>query len=207
MYSSKKHGKREIDKVDKIVDKIVDRVVTKRMSNEFEPQTDASNKALMHRVKVLEDQNAQLSKEKQELMTENKKLRLAMQDSKMRWRKECWTVQDEQEWHHSKRLRLDEQRLIRSPLAQHLENVHFTDDITNKWMDSGKDPFSLQFPSHWARASDLDQRDRAMEGIIAPPGTPAVPTASVPSSSQKRNQLSAMRRGLGIDDGKRNKRG
>ena len=128
-HSSKKHGKRAIDEVDKIVD----RAVTKRMSNGFEPKTDASNKALVHRVKGLEEQNARLSNENQilgekceELMDENKKLLQTKQDSNIRWRKECWTVQDEQEWHHSKRLRMDEQHYIRSPLAQHLENVQFT---------------------------------------------------------------------------------
>jgi regulator of replication initiation timing len=206
--STKKCGKRAIHKVDKIVD----RTVTKRMSNEFEPKTNASNDALTHRVRDLEKQNTKLSKENkildekcEELMTENKKLRLAMQESKMRWRKENWTDQDEHEWQHSKRLRMDEQRLIRSPLWQHLENVQFTDDINNKWMNSGKDPFSLQFPSHWARASELDQRDRALDGIIAPPATPSVPTAA-PSSSQKRDQVSAFKRGLDIEANKRNKR-
>jgi hypothetical protein len=51
MHLSKKYGKRDIDKIDKVVD----RTVTTRMSNEFELQTDASNKALMHRVKALDD--------------------------------------------------------------------------------------------------------------------------------------------------------
>jgi hypothetical protein len=41
----------------------VDRAVEKRMSNEFDSQTDSSNKALMHRVKGLEEQNARLSNE------------------------------------------------------------------------------------------------------------------------------------------------
>lgn len=204
--STKKHGKRAIHKVDKIVD----RTVTRRMSNEFEPMKGASNDALMHRVKDLEKQNAKLYEENkildekcEELMTENKKLRLAMQEAKMKWRKEIWTDQDEHEWQHSKRLRVDEQRLIRSPLRQHLENVQFTDDINNKWMNSGKDPFSLQFPSHWARASELDQRDRVLEGIIAPQGT----LAAAPSSSQKRDQVSAFKRSLNIEANKRNKRG
>lgn len=153
---------------------MVDRAITersssKRLSNEFEPKAGSSNDALLQRLKVLETQNVKLTKENaklndkcNDLIAENEKLKRAMQATKMNWRKECWTLDDEQEWQHSKRLRLDEQRLIRSPLWQHLEHVQYTDDISNKWVQSGKEPFVLQFPTHWKRARDLDERDRTV---------------------------------------------
>jgi len=202
VHSSKKQGKRAMDKVDKMMD----RTVTKRMSNEFEPKDDVSNIALLHRVKVLEKQNAKLTEKNEiltekceQLTTENERLQRAARSSKMQWRKDCWSIQDEQEWQQSKRIRMDEQDLIRSPLREHLENVHESYENSNQWMRSTKVPFSLQFPSHWQRATTLDERDRVMqEGITALPSTPSVPQAGTyaPSSNQKRTQLSAFKKRL-----------
>lgn len=212
VHSSKKQGKRAIDKVDKIMD----RTMTKRMSNEFEPKSDAPNDALLHRLKVLEKKNAKLTEangiltEKCDRLTEeNERLKLAAHSSKMQWRKDCWTMQDEQEWQHSKRIRMDEQDLIRGPLREHLENVQESYENSNQWMRPTKVPFSLQFPSHWQRATELDERDRAMqEGAKAPPTTPAVPQADTfapPSSNQKRTQLNAFKKRLDMVDSKRYK--
>ena len=201
VHSSKKKGKKAIEKVDRMLD----RSVTNRLSNEFEPSNDASNSALLQRVKVLEKQNAKLSEKNtrleekcDQLTEENERLQRAVRESKVKLRRENWTAQDEQEWQHSKRLRVDEQRLIRSPLWEHLENVQNTDEINNRWVNVGKEPFSLQFPSHWSRARDLDNRDRALEGTMAPPASPAVPAVDTftPSSAQKRDQIHAFQRHL-----------
>ena len=212
--SSKMKGKRAIDKVDKIME----RTVTKRMSHEFEPKTDETNNALLHRVKLLEEQNAELIEKNEiltekcvQLVTENEMLKRSAQEAKMKWRKECWTLQDEQEWQHSKRIRLDEQDLIRSPLREHLENVQTSYENNNQWLKIDKVPFSLRYPSHWQRAKDLDERDRALEeGTKAPPSTPAIAQADMftLNSSQKRTQFSAFKKRLEMmDPNKKFKRG
>ncbi len=202
VHSSKKQGKRAFDKVDRMMD----RTITRRLSNEIDTSEDVSNRALLQRVKTLEKQNEWLT-EKNEVLTErcerlsaeNQDMKRTIQSSKMQWRKDCWSLQDEQEWQRSKRLRMEEQDLIRSPLREHLENVQMSYESSNQWMRPTKVPFSLQFPSNWQRATVLDERDRALhQGITAPPSTPSVPQADTftPSSSQKRSQLSAFKKRL-----------
>jgi hypothetical protein len=213
VHSSKKHGRKAIDKMDKIID----RSVTRRMSNEFEPESDASSSVLLHRVKALEKQNAKLTA-KNEMLTEkceqltadNERLQRSIHSSKMQWRKVCWTEHDEEDWNRSLRIRRKEQELIKSPLREHLENVHDSYESSNQWMRANKVPFSLQFPSHWQRATVLDERDRARQGVTAPPSTPDVPgiDACAPSSNQKRNQMSAFKKRLdALNSNKRYKRG
>jgi hypothetical protein len=215
VHSSKKHGRKAMDKMDKIMD----RTVTKRMSSEFEPEPEASTSALLHRVKVLEKQNAKLTEtnealtEKCEQLTnENERLRRSVNSSKMQWRRDCWTEQDEEDWKRSLRIRREQQDLIKSPLREHLENVHESYETCNQWMRANKVPFSLQFPSHWQRATALDERDRALQpGVTAPPSTPDIPGASVyaPRSNQKRTQFSAFKKRLDAlnNENKRYKRG
>ena len=201
------------------MDKIMDRTVTKRMSSEFEPEPEASTSALLHRVKVLEKQNAKLTEKNEalaekceQLSTENERLRRSVNSSKMQWRRDCWTEQDEEDWKRSLRIRREQQDLIKSPLREHLENVHESYESSNQWMRANKVPFSLQFPSHWQRATALDERDRAFQGgVTAPPSTPDIPgvDACAPSSNQKRTQLSAFKKRLdALNSGnKRYKRG
>lgn len=201
------------------MDKIMDRTVTKRMSSEFEPEPEASTSALLHRVKVLEKQNAKLTEKNEaltekceQLTSENERLRRSVNSSKMQWRRDCWTEQDEEDWKRSLRIRREQQDLIKSPLREHLEDVHESYETCNQWMRANKVPFSLQFPSHWQRATALDERDRALQpGVTAPPSTPEMPGESMyaPRSNQKRTQFSAFKKRLDAlnDENKRYKRG
>ena len=159
-----------------------------RTSEKKTVDTTSENKEsetiLLRRLKDLEEQNARLFKQNvlldekcERLLSEKGKLAELLREARRHNRKADWTALDEEEFHNSRRLRLRDQQLIRSPLRQHLEAVDVTYDIHGRWVETGKTHFGLNFPSHWARAPDLDRRDRAIEteGTAAPPSTPTTP--------------------------------
>ena len=81
------------------------------------------------------------------------------------------SVQEEQEYQQSRKMRLEDQTLIKQPLMLHFESVNKVYDIKNQWCKSQKPHFGLQFPGNFKRAPDLDIRDKAKEEALNFDGT------------------------------------
>lgn len=170
VHASKKKGQRAVEKIDKLVDR---KGNEGRLTSEmFERQTahgDTSKGALSRRVNELESENEKLVEANQllearchRLEKDKKELELSLREAKRRWMQTNWTKQDEEDWQRSKKLRVEEQQLIRGPLKTHMQSVGATHEMSSQWMSAHKPPFSLQFPNHWTPAKVLNERDRSV---------------------------------------------
>jgi hypothetical protein len=126
----------------------------------------ASKESLIRQVKELQDENEVLSSRNEALEERCEKLESERDQLKRSLREatgrlsQSWTEQDEQEWQRSKRLRVQEQRLIGSPLQQHIAHVEATHEISCDWVHhGGKPPFALKFPTSWTPARVLNDRE------------------------------------------------
>jgi hypothetical protein len=160
-------------------------VASSRRNLEFDVQESATKEALSRKIQYLEDHNKDLMKELGEIATRCAKLEEEksilthqLREAHRRRLDSDWTALDEQEWQQSRKHRIDQQQLIRSPLQNHLQNVQSTFQMKNQWLEGGKPHFELSYPGNFCRASALDQGHRAAaathvdDGARAPPCTP-----------------------------------
>jgi len=73
--------------------------------------------------------------------------------------------QEEEDVHASRRLRLEAQKKIKSPIHEHLERVNYIYKIKNQWCMTNKTHFSLTYPEHFQRAPILDMRDKERKNL------------------------------------------
>lgn len=171
-------------------------------SDESERKDDVSQSALRQRMKQLEEQNERLVNRNTKLEArcenlEREKAQLVTQlrEVNRQGRQQEWTQQDEEAWKHSRKIRLAEQDLIQRPLQQHLNRVEETFDINHKWLDSGKQHFSLGYPKWWKGARELAERDRALQATngldtqISPVRLPHRPELARKLSAEKRKDV------------------
>ena len=112
--------------------------------------------------KELRDRNKALQKRCEDLASENYDLKRALE---LTGRRTEWTKEDEAEW-NKKRREFAAPPLIQSPLNKHLIDTSRVFNTTGRYNFAiGKPQFSLQFPSHFQRASELDRRDREESGL------------------------------------------
>jgi predicted RNase H-like nuclease (RuvC/YqgF family) len=146
------------------------RPTTTRLSTEFQVEPEAHHAAHRQRIQELEDQNAvlvernmMLEQNVQELQQKTQRLQKELREARRSARQVEWTAQEEQEWHTSRRLRRQEQDLIKSPLKQHLTKVEDTFQINHRWLvESGKPHYALSYPKWWTGAKELDARDHSL---------------------------------------------
>jgi len=119
------------------------------------------------RIKILEDKLQKVLQEKNalqqlcsQLEQENADLKIAARESGRKALQTRWTDQDEKEFQDSRRLRREDQTLIKAPIRSHLEKVNNIYEIKNQWCMTNKPHFSLQLPTHFKRAEELNIRDK-----------------------------------------------
>ena len=156
------------------------RNVSARLSSEFEVKDDVTQNALLQRLKILEEQNdrlvdrnVKLEDKCEHLGKENSRLESQLREKGRAERQQEWTQQDEAAWRHSRKIRLAEQDLIQGPLQNHLGNVEQTYQINQKFLESGKQHFSLGFPKWWKGAKELNERDRTLQPMNDSEGLPS----------------------------------
>ncbi|CAB9499856.1 expressed unknown protein [Seminavis robusta] len=111
---------------------------------------ERQNKELLSRNEQLDDRCAALE-------LENRELKRALEAT---GRKKGWSKEDEEEW-NNKRRQFAAPPLIQSPLNQHLQATQRVFNTTGRYNFAvGQPHFTLQYPSYFRRASDLDRRDR-----------------------------------------------
>ena len=101
-----------------------------------------------------------------ELQKENKKLKIDLREAGRSKRQEQWTSQDEEEFLQSRRIRREDQSLVKSALSSHMERVNYIYDIKNQCFVSNKPHFNLSFPKHFQRAPQLDIRDLKNDELL-----------------------------------------
>lgn len=119
------------------------------------------------RVKELEAQMKEILREKRaleckcgDLENENQELKISVREAGRKHMQAKWTTQDEEAFLKSRRLRFEDQNLVKAPLRQHIEKVNYVYDIKNQWCMSNKTHFTLQLPKYFQRAPELDIRDK-----------------------------------------------
>jgi hypothetical protein len=129
------------------------------------------------RIQDVLDQKKALERKCAELEKKNKKLKEALRETGRQQRQSKWTEQDEEEFLQSRRLRLEDQNLVKKPLFEHMKKVSYIYDIKNQWCTTNKKHFGLRFPGRFQRATSLDIRDKMIEERDA-----ALPTTKVSKS-------------------------
>lgn len=136
-------------------------------------------------------------KKNTELQKENDKLKSTLNEAGRQGKRRIWTSKDEEEFLENRKLRLEDQTLVKAPLFAHLTHVDYVYDIKNQWAMSDKPQFNLQFPSHFQRAPDLNIRDKLSEEqeaeILANHDTPSRGSRTARRSSLRRSELFADR--------------
>jgi hypothetical protein len=179
---------------------------------------EASHNELRKQMKELEEQNARLVNRNIKLearceLLEREKTELATQlrEARRHGRQQEWTQLDEEAWKQSRRMRLAEQDLIQGPLQQHLNRVEETFQINCKWLDSGKQHFSLGYPKWWKGARELNERDRALQAengldtLHSPARLPhRVELSRKPSGEKRKDKL--LKRTVNVEQCKRLKK-
>lgn len=207
-----KQGKRALHKLDKMTrpleprpietKRLMPKLVSGRMSNEFEVADDVLQTAMSHKLMELEgknarlvDRNVELENKCEHLEKDVKRLQRELREASRLGRQQEWTQQDEKEWKHSRRTRLKDQDLIRSPLQTHLHRVEETYQINNTWLTTNKQHYGLEFPKWWKGAKELDKRDRELESMRQPdlmqsptPALPQRPALARKLSGEKRKE-------------------
>jgi hypothetical protein len=117
-------------------------------------------KELEAQVKEILRQKRALERKYNDLEKENQELKSSIREPGCKQMQLKWTSQDEDEFLKSRKLRLEEQNLVKAPLLDHLEKVNYIYDIKNQWCKSDKPHFSLKFPKYFQRAPALDIRDK-----------------------------------------------
>mmetsp|Transcript_46398 Transcript_46398/g.112476 ORF Transcript_46398/g.112476 Transcript_46398/m.112476 type:complete len:861 (+) Transcript_46398:91-2673(+) len=117
-------------------------------------QVESKMRQLLHEKQATDDRNKKLERE-------NRELRSMLQQAG--GSKRSWTNKDEEEFQENRKLRLEDQTLVKAPLYAHLKKVDYIYEIKNQWALSDKPQFDLQFPVHFQRAPDLDIRDKINE--------------------------------------------
>ena len=95
-------------------------------------------------VKALHSQKRKAEQKCNELQYENKNLKNLLN-------KQDWAKKEEEEFLHNRKLRLEDQTLLKAPLCAHLKQVDYIYDIKNQWCMTDKAHFSLQFPRSFQR--------------------------------------------------------
>ena len=192
--STKKKGKIALEKM--VPERMTQRPET--TSNTY-VEPNVSHSEMMKKIKTLEERNVKLIQHNSQLdekcealqKTNNRLVKLLNQGDKYD-RRAGWSERDEKEWKQSRRRQLDDQKLIRSPLMNHIKKVQTTHDIKNRWTDAGKAHFLLDYPKDWTRARELDDRDRddPFEPMLSPSlkeFRPALPSSRYNSEKRKIN--------------------
>lgn len=119
------------------------------------------------RLRILEEKLQKAIEEKKalqqlcaQLEEENADLKLVARESGRKALQNRWTELDEKEFQDSRRLRREDQTLIKAPVRSHLEKVNNIYEIKNQWCMTNKPHFSLQFPNQFQRAEQLNIRDK-----------------------------------------------
>lgn len=126
-----------------------------------------SNNHFKKRIQELEAEVRALNKEKKKTEKKCKELEHENESLKRLQNRSEWSNKDEEEYLQNRKLRLEDQNLVKAPLYAHLKQVDHIYDIKNQWCMTDKPHFSLQFPSFFQRAPDLDIRDRMNEELEA----------------------------------------
>jgi hypothetical protein len=117
---------------------------------------EAQVKDLARQKRVLEQKCDGLEKEKRELKS-------SVQNSGRRNPQSKWTNDDEREFQTARQHRLEDQTLVKAPLRNHMDRVHYIYDIKNQWCMTDKVHFNLRFPKQFQRATALNVRDKHKE--------------------------------------------
>lgn len=160
-----------------------------------------SDETICQRVKGLEDQNLYLMEKNSKLeekckLLEKEKMRLEydLKEIKRRSKQKEWTTQDESQFRNSRRIRLKQQNLIKSPLQRHLVQVEETYQNNSKWLESRKQHFSLEFPKWWTGAKELDQKDKASMDVKTLIHQDKIEEYNTKSSTEKKTESDIYRR-------------
>eukprot|EP00980_Cylindrotheca_fusiformis_P030497 scaffold24915_cov117-Cylindrotheca_fusiformis.AAC.2 len=132
-------------------------------------------------------------KKNSELQEENDRMKCMLKEAGRQGKRRVWTSKDEEDFQENRKLRLEDQTLVKAPLFAHLKHVDYIYDIKNQWAMSDKPQFDLQFPSQFQRAPDLDIRDKIMEereaAILKTAGTPKKESNNFRKASLRRSGL------------------
>ena len=139
-------------------------------SNPRKKKDDQDHEDLTQKLKLLEvrlnetiQQKRILESRCQELEKENRFLKSTKRGDDGKYLPSNLTEQEEQEYQQSRKIRLEEQKIIKEPLMRHFENVNKVYDIKNQWCMSQKAHFGLRFPGNFQRAPELNERDKAQQ--------------------------------------------
>jgi hypothetical protein len=144
-------------------------------------QVESKMRQLLHEKQAADDRNKELERE-------NRELRYMLQQAGRS--KGSWSKQDEEEFQENRKLRLEDQTLVKAPLYSHLKKVDYIYEIKNQWAMSDKPQFNLQFPVRFRRAPDLDIRDKMNEEREAA----IMENQATSSSSNRKERMSSLRR-------------
>ena len=135
----------------------------KRKDNQEQEDLTQKIKLLEARLNETIQQKRILESRCHELEKENRFLKSTKLDHGGKYLPSNLTEQEEQEYQQSRKLRLEEQRIIKEPLMRHFQNVNKVYDIKNQWCMSQKAHFGLRFPGNFQRAPELNERDKARQ--------------------------------------------
>lgn len=128
--------------------------------SESSGEKDTELKKLEAKLQQALQENNALQQLCSQLEEENAELKKTVRESGRKVLQSRWTDQDEKEFQNSRRLRREDQNLIKAPIRSHLEKVNYTYEIKNQWCMTNKPHFSLQLPNQFQRAHELDIRDK-----------------------------------------------